>query len=122
MCINHRKLNKATRKYNFLLPFLDQILERDAGHPYYYFLYGYSGYYQISIALEDQEKNTFACSFGTFVFEKMSFGLCNTPATFQKCMLSIFNYMVEYCLEVFMDDLTVFGNSFDDFLIIWKKF
>ena len=46
----------------------------------------------------------------------MSFGLCNALATFQRCMLSIFSDMVEYCLEVFVDDLTVLGNSFDDCL------
>ena len=48
--------------------------------------------------------------------KKMSFGLCNAPATFQRCMLSIFCDMVEHCLEVFMDDLIVFENSFDDCL------
>ena len=116
MCIDYRKLNDATRKDHFPLPFLDQILERVAGHPYYCFLDGYSGYYQIPIALEDQEKTTFTCPFGTFAFRKMPFGLCNAPATFQRCMLSIFSDMVEHCLEVFMDDITVFGNSFDNCL------
>ena len=116
MCIDYRKLNDATRKDHFPLPFLDQILERVAGHPYYCFLDGYSGYYQIPIALEDQEKTTFTCPFGTFAFRRMPFGLCNAPATFQRCMLSIFSDMVEHCLEVFMDDLTVFGNSFDNCL------
>ena len=113
MCIYYRKLNEATRKYHFPLLFLNQILERVTRHPYYYFLDGYSSYYQIPIALEDQEKTTFTCPFGTFAFRRMSFGLCNAPATFQRCMLSIFSDMVENCLEVFMDDLTVFGNSFD---------
>ena len=56
ICIDYRKLNEATRKYHFPLLFIDQILERVAGHPYYCFLYGYSGYYQIPIALEDQER------------------------------------------------------------------
>jgi len=116
MCIDYRKLNTATRKDHFPLPFLDQILERVAGHPYYCFLDGYSGYYQIPIALEDQEKTTFTCPFGTFAFRRMPFGLCNAPATFQRCMLSIFSDMVEHYLEVFMDDLTVFGNSFDNCL------
>ena len=116
MCIDYRKLNEATRKDHFSLPFLDQILERVAGHPYYCFLDGYSGYYQIPIALEDQEKTTFTCPFGTFVFKRMSFGLFNAPATFQKCMLSIFTNMIEHRLEVFRDDLTAFGNSFDDCL------
>ena len=68
MCINYRKLNSTTRKDHFPLPFIDQILERVAGHEYYCFLDGYSGYYQIEIALEDQGKTTFTCSFGTFTF------------------------------------------------------
>ena len=113
MCIDYRKLNDVTRKDHFSLPFLDQILERVAGHPYYCFLDGYSDYYQIPIALEDQEKTAFTCPFGTFAFRKMFFRLCNAPTTFQRCMLSIFSDMVENCLEVFMDDLTVFDNSFD---------
>jgi len=56
VCINYRKLNSMTRKDHFLLPFIDQILERLAGHTYYSFLNGYSGYNQIHIAREDQEK------------------------------------------------------------------
>ncbi|KAL5540047.1 hypothetical protein UlMin_042820 [Ulmus minor] len=116
MCIDYRKLNSATRKDHFPLPFIDQILERVAGHPFYYFLDGYSGYYQIKISLEDQEKTTFTCPFGTFAFRRMPFGLCNAPATFQRCMMSIFSDMVEKCMEVFMDDLTVFGTSFDSCL------
>ena len=56
--MDYRKFNKATRK-NFPLPFIDQMLDRLAGHEYYYFLDGYSGYNQIAIALEDQEKTTF---------------------------------------------------------------
>ena len=57
ICIDYRKLNKATRKDHFPLPFLDQMLDRLAGHEYYCFLYGYSGYNQIAIASEDQEKS-----------------------------------------------------------------
>ena len=59
MCIDYKNLNAITRKDHFPLPFLDQVLERVAGHKYYCFLDGYSGYYQIEIALEDQEKTTF---------------------------------------------------------------
>ena len=61
ICIDNRKLNKATRKDNFPLTFIDQMLERLAGHAFYCFLDGYSSYNQIVIALEDQEKNTFTC-------------------------------------------------------------
>ena len=117
MCIDYRKLNAATRKDHFPLPFIDQILERVAGHPFYCFLDGYSGYYQIEIALADQDKTTFTCPFGTYAFRRMPFGLCNAPATFQRCMMSIFSDMIEKCMEVFMDDLTVFGDSFDTCLL-----
>uniref|UniRef100_A0A2N9H363 RNA-directed DNA polymerase n=1 Tax=Fagus sylvatica TaxID=28930 RepID=A0A2N9H363_FAGSY len=116
ICIDYRKLNSATRKYHFPLPFIDQILEKVAGHKYYCFLDGYSSYYQIEIALEDQGKTTFTCPFGTFAFRRMPFGLCNAPATFQRCMMSIFSDMVEKFMEVFMDDLSIFGDSFDDCL------
>ena len=113
MCIDYRKLNDATTKDHFPLLFLDPILERVARHPHYCFLDGYSSYYQIPIALEDQENTTFTSLFRTFAFRRMPFVLCNASATIQRCMLSIFSDMVENCLEVFMDDLTVFDNSFD---------
>ncbi|KAJ9541560.1 hypothetical protein OSB04_028066 [Centaurea solstitialis] len=116
VCVDYRKLNDATRKDNFPLPFIDQMLERLAGNEYYCFLDGFSGYFQIPIDPEDQEKTTFTCPFGTFAYRRMPFGLCNAPATFQRCMTAIFQDMIEDCMEVFMDDFSVFGNSFDDFL------
>nr|GEY88517.1 DNA-directed DNA polymerase [Tanacetum cinerariifolium] len=75
VCIDYRKLNEATRKYHFSLPFMDQMLERLAGNEYYCFLDGFSG-----------------------------------------CMLAIFHDMVEKTMEVFMDDFSVFGNSFENCL------
>ncbi|GKE61294.1 reverse transcriptase domain-containing protein [Tanacetum coccineum] len=64
----------------------------------------------------DQEKTTFTCPFGTYAYRRMPFGLCNAPATFQRCMLAIFHDMIEESIEVFMDDFFVFGNSFDNCL------
>ncbi|XP_059650629.1 uncharacterized protein LOC132296441, partial [Cornus florida] len=116
VCIDYRKLNSSTRKDHFPLPFIDQILERLAGQSFYCFLDGYSGYNQVAIAPQDQEKTTFTCPFGTFAYRRMPFGLCNAPATFQRCMMSIFSDMVERFLEVFMDDFSVFGSSFDSCL------
>ena len=113
VCMDYRKLNKATRKDHFPLPFIDQMLDRLAGKEYYCFLDGYSGYNQIAIAPEDQEKTTFTCPYGTFAFRRMPFGLCNAPATFQRCMMAIFSDMVEQCVEVFMDDFSVMGESFE---------
>ncbi|XP_062108151.1 uncharacterized protein LOC133819026 [Humulus lupulus] len=113
ICIDYWKLNKATRKDHFPLPFIDKMLDRLAGHNYYCFLDGYSGYHQILIAPEDQEKTMFTCPYCTFAFRRMPFGLCNVPATFQRCMMAIFSDMVEKEIEIFMDDFSVYGSSFD---------
>jgi hypothetical protein len=116
VCIDYRKLNTATRKDHFPLPFIDQMVERLAGHEYYCFLDGYYGYNQVPVDPEDQEKKTFTRPFGTFAYRRMPFGLCNAPVTFQRCMISIFSDMVERFLEVFMDDFSVFGSSFEECL------
>ncbi|GJT54780.1 reverse transcriptase domain-containing protein [Tanacetum coccineum] len=112
VCIDYRKLNEATRKDHFPLPFMDQMLERLAGNEFYCFLDGFSGYFQIPIDPKDQEKTTFTCPYGTFAYRRMPFGLCNAPGTFQRCMMAIFHDMIEKTMEVFMDDFSVFGNSF----------
>ena len=82
MCIDCRKLNNTTIKDHYPLPFIDQMLNMFLRHPHYCFLDEYSGYNQIVIVLEDQEKTTFTCSYGTFAFRRIPFGLCNAPATF----------------------------------------
>ena len=90
MCIDYRKLNKATKKDHFSLPFISEMLEWLAKHFYFCFLDGYSGYHQIPIHPEDQSKTTFTCPYRTYANRRMSFGLCNAPASFQRCMMSIF--------------------------------
>ena len=113
VCIYYRKLNIATIKYHYPLPFVDQMLDKLVGHPHFCFLDGYSGYNQISIAHEDQKNTTFTCPYGTFSFRRMSFGLCNAYATFQRCMMSMFSDLVEEAMEIFMDDFPVYGSSFE---------
>nr|GEV56535.1 reverse transcriptase domain-containing protein [Tanacetum cinerariifolium] len=110
-CIDYRKLNDAIRKDHFPLPFMDQMLERLVGNEFYYFLDGFSGYFQIPINPQDQEKTTFSCPYGTFAYRRMPFGLCNVPGTFQRCIMAIFHDMIEKTMEVFMDDFSVFGDS-----------
>jgi len=112
VCIDYCKLNAATCKDHFPLPSIDQMLERLAGHEYYCFLDGYSGYNQISIALEGQEKITFTCLFGMFTYRRMPCGLCNALVMFQRCMHSLFSDMVERFLKIFMDDFLIYGDSF----------
>ncbi|XP_042059407.1 uncharacterized protein LOC121803896 [Salvia splendens] len=69
--------------------------------------------WRILIAPEDQYKSAFICPYGVYAYKRMSFGLCNAPATFQRCMMSIFHDMVDDIMEVFMDNFSVFGSSFD---------
>ncbi|GJR79185.1 reverse transcriptase domain-containing protein [Tanacetum coccineum] len=122
VCIDYRKLNEATRKDHFPLPFMDQMLERLAGNEYYCFLDGFSGYFQIPIDPKDQEKTTFTCPYGTFAYLRILFGgLCNAPGTFQRCMMAIFHDMIEKTMEVFMDDFSVFGDSFSTCLTHLEK-
>ena len=88
MVIDFRKLNKATRKDHYPLPFIDQMLERSSKHTHFFFLDGSSKHTHVS--QPDQEKTTFTCPFGTYAYRRMPFGLCNAPATFQRCMTAIF--------------------------------
>nr|GEX66758.1 retrovirus-related Pol polyprotein [Tanacetum cinerariifolium] len=111
-----KKLNDATRKDHFPLPFMDQMLERLAGNEFYCFLDGFFGYIQIPINALDQEKTTFTCSYGTFAYRRMPFGLCNAHGTFQMCMMAILHDIIEKTMEVFMDNFSVFGDSFSSCL------
>ena len=89
------------------------MLERLSKHTHFCFLDGYSGFSQIPVSQPDQEKTTFTCPFGTCAYRRMSFGLCNAPATFQRCTTAIFSDFCEKIVEVFMDDFSVYGKSFD---------
>ena len=116
VCIDYKKLNTTTRKDHYPLPFIDQMLDKLVRHSHYCLLDRYSGYNQIAIAPEDQEKSTFTCPYGTFAFRRMPFELCNALAKFQRCMMSIFSNLVEEVMEIFMDDFSVHGSSFEDCL------
>src|SRR3954467_14109766 len=96
MCIDYRKLNKATRKDHYPLPFIDQMLERLSKNTHFCYLHGYSGFSQIHVNTTDQEKTTFTCPYGTYAYRRMPFGLCNAPATFQRCMSAIFHGFCDF--------------------------
>nr|GEU86271.1 reverse transcriptase domain-containing protein [Tanacetum cinerariifolium] len=121
VCIDYHKLIEATRKDHFSLPFMDQMIERLVRNEYYCFLDGFSGYFQIPIDPKDQEKTTFTCPYGTFSYCRMPFGLCNAPGMFQRYMMAIFHDMIEKTMEVFMDDFSVFRNSFQTCLSHLEK-
>nr|GEV08649.1 DNA-directed DNA polymerase [Tanacetum cinerariifolium] len=96
VCIDYRKLNDATRKDHFPLPFMDEI---------------FSSYFQIPIDPQDQEKTTFTCPYGTFAYRRMPFGLFNATGTFQRCIIAIFYDIIEKTMVVFIDDFLAFGDS-----------
>ena len=86
MCINYTNLNKACSKDDFLLPRIDQLVDSTAVCEMLSFLDAYSGYHQISMCAEDEEKTTFITPFGVFCYVKMPFGLKNAGPTFQRLM------------------------------------
>jgi hypothetical protein len=116
MCIDYQKLNKVTKKDHFLLPFIDEMLERLANHAHFCFLDGYSGFMQIPIHLDDQHKTKFTCPYGTFAYRRMPFVLCNAPASFQRCMMAVFSEFIKEIVEVFMDVFSVYGKTLVDCL------
>jgi hypothetical protein len=107
MCIDYQKLNKATKKDHFPLPFIDKMLERLANHANFCFLNGYSRFMQISIHPDDQHITTFTCPYGTFAYGRMPFGLCHAPASFQRCMMAVFLEFLKEIVKVFMDDFSI---------------
>ena len=94
MCIDYRKLNKATRKDHYPLPFIDQILERLSKNTHFCYLDGYSGFSQIHVNTVDQEKTTFTCPYGTHAYRCMPFGLCNALLLFLDVCLLFFMVFV----------------------------
>jgi hypothetical protein len=121
MCIDYRKLNRATKKDHFPLPFIDEMLKRLANHAYFCFFDGYSGFMQIPIHPDDQHKTTFTCPYRTFAYRRMPFGLCNASASFQRCMMAVFSEFIEEIVKVFMDDFSVYGKTIMDCLANLEK-
>ena len=111
VCVDYKKLNAQTVKDPFPLPFTDMMLDEVAGHQMYNFMDGYSGYNQLALALEDREKTTFITEWGAFMYLVMPFGLCNAPATFQRCMMVIFADFLHKFLAIFVDDFTVYSQQ-----------
>ncbi|XP_042065482.1 uncharacterized protein LOC121808998 [Salvia splendens] len=97
------------------------ILDSNWGSSTSAFLEGYSGYFQIVVNPDDQEKTTFTFPFGTYSYRRTSFGLCNATGTFQRCMMSIFSDLLEDCIKIFMDDFTVYGDDFDQGLLSSRR-
>ena len=110
VCVNYKKVNAATKRDNYPLPYTEHMLERVARKEAYSFLDGFSGYNQVQVHSNDRHKTAFATEWGVFAYIVMPFGLTNAPATFQQLMCAIFKDMLRKWLEVFVEDLCVHSN------------
>lgn len=117
--MDFKKLNEQTIKDPFPIPFTDSMLDQVTGHEMYSFLDGYSGYSQVSLALEDRDKTTFITKWRAFYYLVMPFGLCNAPATFQRAMKAIFAEYLQIFQGIFVDDFTVYSSRADHIQCLW---
>ena len=110
VCTDFRDLNLACPKDNYPTPFIDQIIDDCAGSEIFSFMDGFSGYNQIQIKPEDQHKTAFICPWGTFAYKKMSFGLKNVGATFQRAMSYVFHDIKRF-VDAYLDDLAAHSKK-----------
>jgi hypothetical protein len=116
MCIDYTSLNKACSKDEYLLPRICQIMDSTTSCELLSFLDAYSGYHQISLAIDDEEKIAFITPFGIFCYTKMAFGLKNGGATYQKCVYTILEGQIGWNVEAYIDDIVVKSKKCEDLL------
>ncbi|XP_019227573.1 PREDICTED: uncharacterized protein LOC109208874 [Nicotiana attenuata] len=121
MCVDFTDLNKACPKDSFPLPYIDQLIDATAGHELLSFLDAYSGYNQILLAEEDQEKTTFITRQGIYCYKVMSFGLKNAGATYQRLVTKMFKEQLEKIMEVYIDDMLVKSAKKEDHISHLKE-
>ena len=100
-------LNKACPKDSYPLPRIDQLVDSTAGHRLLSFMDAISGYNQIKMDKEDQEKTSFITSQGLFCYKVMPFGLKNAGATYQRLVNHMFRPQIGWNVEVYVDDMLV---------------
>eukprot|EP00210_Caulerpa_lentillifera_P008735 g8332.t1 len=121
MCVDYRYLNSWTMPDPYPLPHATEVLEDIAGAQYYSCLDGYSGYYTIPMAPNDVPKTQFVCHMGTFAYVRMPFGLTTAVATYCRYVSSAFEHLIGHGLRVYLDDVCVYGHSFEEHLAALEK-
>ncbi|KAL4271635.1 hypothetical protein GQ457_13G011690 [Hibiscus cannabinus] len=121
MCVDYRDLNRASPKDNFPLPHIDTLVDNTAGHSFFSFRDGFSGYNQIKMCPEDMEKTTFVTMWGTFCYKVMPFGLKNARATYQRAMVTLFHDMMHKEIEVYVDDMIAKSRTLDEHIVNFEK-
>jgi hypothetical protein len=113
-CVNYKPLNDITKKDNYPLPRIDEILDALQDAQWFTTLDLVSGYWQIKVKKEDQEKTTFITKFGTYEFKVMPFGLCNTSATFQRTIDKVLQGIKDKFVLIYLDDVIIFSKMFEE--------
>jgi hypothetical protein len=116
MCINYTSLNKTCPKDEYPLSRICQIVDSTMSCELLSILDAYSGYHQISLAIDDEEKTTFITPFGIFCYTKMAFGLKNAGATYQKCVHTVLEGQIGQNIEACIDDIVVRSKKHGDLL------
>ena len=107
VCVDFADLNKACPKDPFPMPKIDQLVDATVGHPQMSFLDAFQGYYQIPLALDDQEKTAFVTPVGNYHYKVMPFGLKNAGSTYQRMMTRMFESLLGKNIEIYIDDMVV---------------
>jgi hypothetical protein len=121
LCVDFKNLNRSSLKDNYPLPKMDHVLEKVFGANKMSMIDGFSGYNQIVVHEDDKEKIAFTTSWGTFMYDKMPFGLMNAGATFQRAMDIVFLGERDKFVVIYLDDLIVFSNSDAEHLVHLKQ-
>jgi hypothetical protein len=114
MCVDFRNLNRASEKDNYPVPPMEQLLQTMSGSEIFSLLDGFSGYNQVLVSEEDRLKTTFQTKWGTFTYKCMPFGLINAGKTFQRAMYMSFRGIINKCVVVYLDDMTMYSNNIED--------
>jgi hypothetical protein len=121
ICVDYRRLNDVTKKDAHPLPRIDDIFDALRGAKYFSTLDLASGYHQVSVEPEDQEKTGFVTPWGHYEYTVMPFGLCNAPATFQRLMALVFSGLIGLDCLIYLDDIIIFGPTFEVHIIRLEK-
>lgn len=115
-CVDYRRLNSVTKKDAYPLPLIGEALDSLGGSNFFCVMDLASGFWQLKVSEEDKPKTAFATHRGLFQFKRMPFGLANSPASFERLMeITLNGLQFERCL-VYLDDVIVFGSTFEQTL------
>ncbi len=120
-CLDYRALNQVTTKDVYPLPLVEDCTDMLSGHCWFSKLDANSAYWQIRITEDDQKKTAFSTKYGLYEFVKMSFGLCNAPATFSRAINFVLRGLTWKTVLAFLDDILALGKTFDEHLHILRE-